>query len=135
MSTGDPAVRTGCTYCLRVRLLDTFKPLGDPFTTAEEMHLPLNTKRDGLNALKSALFSVRNRTKRILLPYKAVDFAINNTYFNNKCEFSTQIHKKILLSGEFVPTCLGVDSRTFYCMNCFYPDPQSLLARFPRGYD
>lgn len=44
------------------------------------MYFPLKTaKQHGLNALKCALFSFSNSTKLILLPYKAVDFAISTT--------------------------------------------------------
>lgn len=51
-------------------------------------------KQGGLNALKRALFFFKNSTKLILLPYKAVDFAINNRYFINRGEFSTHMRAK-----------------------------------------
>lgn len=52
----------------------------------------------------------------------------NNKYFNNRCEFST--HKQSKSGVEFVATW-GRYRGDFYCMNCFYPDPQGLLALFP----
>lgn len=51
-------------------------------------------KQGGLNALKRALFFFKNSTKLILLPYKAVDFAINDRYFINRREFSTRARNK-----------------------------------------
>lgn len=58
---------------------------GDPFITTEEMYLPWNTaKRDGLNALKCALFSLRHIYISIYIYslffyLKVVDFAMSTT--------------------------------------------------------
>lgn len=65
-----------------------------PLQQTVEIFPSCTAKQGGLNALKRALFFFKNSTKLILLPYKGVDFAINDRYFINSGEFSTHMRAK-----------------------------------------
>lgn len=104
-----------------------------PLQQTVEMYFPSCTaKQAGLNALKRALFFFNNSTKRILLPYEAVGFAIN--YFINRGEFSTHMRaKRIKVSWvcAFIEeTFRNFLPRSSLCGLCgFISCPHALLAK------
>lgn len=114
---------------------------------SEWMQTPLNLWGPLYNNRGKCIFHLILQSKVAWMPwnvhyflsesYKAYSFTLqsnefcylNNKYFNNRCEFST--HKQSKSGVEFKGHMWAVHRRDFYCMNCFYPDPQGLLALFP----